>query len=149
MEKKKVVLAFSGGLDTSFCVKYLSKDLGYEVHTALADTGGSRPRSSPRWRSALTLLGAKSHVNLDVTGDYYSKCIKYMVFGNVLRNKTYPISVSSERTFQALAIVNYAKSIGADAIAHGSTGAGNDQVRSTSRSRSSRRRWRSSPPRAT
>ena len=126
---KKVVLAYSGGLDTSFCVKYLSKDLGYEVHTALADTGGFSAEELAAVEKRAYALGAKSHVNLDVTGDYYSKCIKYMVFGNVLRNKTYPISVSSERTFQALAIVNYAKSIGADAIAHGSTGAGNDQVR--------------------
>ena len=126
---KKVVLAYSGGLDTSFCVKYLTKELGYEVYTALANTGGFSAEELAAVEKRAYALGAKQHVNIDVTGDYYSKCIKYMVFGNVLRNKTYPISVSSERTFQALAIVNYAKSIGADAVAHGSTGAGNDQVR--------------------
>ncbi|MBR4037080.1 MAG: argininosuccinate synthase [Tidjanibacter sp.] len=126
---KKVVLAYSGGLDTSFCVKYLSEELGYEVYTALANTGGFSAEELASVEKRAYALGAKKHVNLDITGDYYSKCIKYMVFGNVLRNKTYPISVSSERTFQALAIVNYANEIGADAIAHGSTGAGNDQVR--------------------
>lgn len=126
---KKVVLAYSGGLDTSFCVKYLSEELGYEVYTALANTGGFSEEELASVEKRAYALGAKKHVNLDITGDYYSKCIKYMVFGNVLRNKTYPISVSSERTFQALAIVNYANEIGADAIAHGSTGAGNDQVR--------------------
>jgi argininosuccinate synthase len=103
--------------------------LGYEVYTALANTGGFSAEELKAVEERAYALGAKAHVNIDVTGDYYSKCIKYMVFGNVLRNKTYPISVSSERTFQALAIVNYANSIGADAIAHGSTGAGNDQVR--------------------
>ena len=126
---KKVVLAYSGGLDTSFCVKYLTKELGYEVYTALANTGGFSAEELKAVEERAYALGAKEHVNIDVTGDYYGKCIKYMVMGNVLRNKTYPISVSSERTFQALAIVNYANSIGADAIAHGSTGAGNDQVR--------------------
>ena len=126
---KKVVLAYSGGLDTSFCVKYLTKELGYEVYTALANTGGFSHEELKAVEERAYALGAKKHVNLDVTGDYYEKCIKFMVYGNVLRNKTYPISVSSERTFQALAIVNYANEIGADAIAHGSTGAGNDQVR--------------------
>ena len=126
---KKVVLAYSGGLDTSFCVMYLTKELGYEVYTALANTGGFSAEELEAVEKRAYALGAKKHVNIDVTADYYGKCIKYMVMGNVLRNKTYPISVSSERTFQALAIVNYANSIGADAIAHGSTGAGNDQVR--------------------
>ena len=128
-DMKKVVLAYSGGLDTSFCVKYLTKELGYEVYTALANTGGFSAEELKAVEERAYALGAKKHVNLDVTGDYYEKCIKFMVFGNVLRNKTYPISVSSERTFHALAIVNYANEIGADAIAHGSTGAGNDQVR--------------------
>ena len=126
---KKVVLAYSGGLDTSFCVKYLPKELGYEVYTALANTGGFSAEELAAVEKRAYALGAKKHVNIDVTEEYYSKCIKYMVFGNVLRNKTYPISVSSERTLQALAIVNYAKSIGAEAVAHGATGAGNDQVR--------------------
>ena len=126
---EKVVLAYSGGLDTSYCVKYLSEELGLEVYTALAKTGGFSKEELKVVEEKAYALGAKKHVNLDVTTDYYEKCIKYMVFGNVLRNHTYPISVSSERTFQALAIVNYANEIGAQYIAHGSTGAGNDQVR--------------------
>lgn len=126
---EKVVLAYSGGLDTSYCVKYLSEELGLEVYTALANTGGFTPEELKAVEEKACALGAKKHVNLDVTTDYYEKCIKYMVFGNVLRNHTYPVSVSSERTFQALAIVEYANEIGAQYIAHGSTGAGNDQVR--------------------
>lgn len=126
---EKVVLAYSGGLDTSYCVKYLSEELGLEVYTALANTGGFSEQELKVVEEKAYALGAKKHVNLDVTADYYEKCIRYMVFGNVLRNKTYPVSVSSERTFQALAIVEYAKEIGAQYIAHGSTGAGNDQVR--------------------
>ncbi len=128
-QKKKVVLAFSGGLDTSFCAKYLSEDLGYEVHTAIANTGGFTQEELSEIERRALLLGAASHAALDVTHDYYEKSIKYMIAGNVLRNGTYPISVSSERIFQAIAIIEYAKSIGADAVAHGSTGAGNDQVR--------------------
>lgn len=127
--KKKVVLAFSGGLDTSFCAMYLSKDKGYDVYTAIANTGGFDREELKSIEEKAYKLGAVQHVTLDVTKDYYDKSIKYMIFGNVLRNGTYPISVSSERIFQAIAIANYAKEIGADAIAHGSTGAGNDQVR--------------------
>ena len=126
---EKVVLAYSGGLDTSYCVKYLSEEMGLEVYTALANTGGFSEAELKAVEEKAYALGAKKHVNLDVTGEYYEKCIRYMVFGNVLRNKTYPVSVSSERTFQALAIVKYAKEVGAQYIAHGSTGAGNDQVR--------------------
>lgn len=126
---ERVVLAYSGGLDTSYCVKYLSEELGLEVYTALANTGGFSDVELNAVEEKAYALGAKKHVNLDVTGDYYKKCIRYMVYGNVLRNKTYPVSVSSERTFQALAIVEYAKEVGAKYIAHGSTGAGNDQVR--------------------
>lgn len=129
MSKKKVVLAFSGGLDTSYNAMYLSKDLGYEVYTAVANTGGFSETDLKEIERRAYALGAKKHVSLDVTQDYYNKSIKYMIFGNVLRNGTYPISVSSERIFQAIAIIEYAKSIGADAVAHGSTGAGNDQVR--------------------
>ncbi len=125
---KKVLLAFSGGLDTSFCAMYL-KEQGYEVHTALANTGGFDAEELKVIEEKAKKLGVASHASLDVTKDYYSKSIKYMVFGNVLRNGTYPISVSSERIFQAIAIIEYAKKIGADAVAHGSTGAGNDQVR--------------------
>lgn len=128
-KKKKVVLAFSGGLDTSFCAKYLSEDLGYEVHTALANTGGFSDAELARIEEKAMKLGAASHASLDITKNYYDKSIRYMIAGNVLRNGTYPISVSSERIFQAIAIIEYAKKIGADAVAHGSTGAGNDQVR--------------------
>ncbi len=127
--KKKVVLAFSGGLDTSFAVKYLSQDLGYEVHTALANTGGFSPAECQAIENRAIALGAASHVTLNIEQEYYHKCIRYMVYGDILRNGTYPISVSSERTFQAIAIIEYAKKIGADAVAHGSTGAGNDQIR--------------------
>ena len=129
MEKKKVVLAFSGGLDTSFCVKYLSEELGYEVYTAIANTGGFSEEEIASIEERAYRLGSKQHATLDITEEYYERSIKYMVFGNVLRNGTYPISVSSERIFQAMAIIQFAKEMGADCIAHGSTGAGNDQVR--------------------
>ncbi len=127
--KEKVLLAFSGGLDTSFCAMYLAKDKGYEVHTAIANTGGFSKEELKKIEEKAYLLGAKSHATLDVTEAYYEKSIKYMVFGNILRNGTYPISVSSERMFQAIAIIEHAKKINADYVAHGSTGAGNDQVR--------------------
>lgn len=128
-EKKKVVVAFSGGLDTSFTVMYLAKEKGYEVYAACANTGGFSPEQLKQNEENAYKLGATQYVTLDVTREYYEKSLKYMVFGNVLRNGTYPISVSSERIFQALAIARYANEIGAQAIAHGSTGAGNDQVR--------------------
>lgn len=127
--KEKVVLAFSGGLDTSFCAKYLAEEKGYEVYTAVANTGGFSDVELKVIEEKAYRLGAVKHVAIDVTREYYEKSIKYMVFGNVLRNGTYPISVSSERIFQAIAIINYAKEIGAEYVAHGSTGAGNDQVR--------------------
>ncbi len=103
--------------------------MGYDVYTAVANTGGFTPEDLKVIEEKAYKLGAIKHVSLDITHEYYEKSIKYMIFGNVLRNGTYPISVSSERIFQAIAIINYAKEIGADAVAHGSTGAGNDQVR--------------------
>lgn len=129
MDKKKVVLAFSGGLDTSFAVKYLSEDCGYEVYTAIANTGGFTADELKEIERRALALGAKEHATLDITHEYYEKSIKYMIFGNILRNGTYPISVSSERIFQAIAIIEYAKRVGADCVAHGSTSAGNDQIR--------------------
>ncbi len=128
-KRKKVVVAYSGGLDTSFTIMYLTREMGYDVYAACANTGGFSEQQLKENEERAYQLGAKKYVTLDVTGEYYEKSIKYMVYGNVLRNGTYPISVSSERIFQALAVARYAKEIGAQAIAHGSTGAGNDQVR--------------------
>lgn len=127
-DKKKVVVAFSGGLDTSYTVMKLTND-GYDVYAACANTGGFSPEQLKKNEENAFKLGAKAYVTLDVTQEYYEKSLKYMIFGNVMRNNCYPISVSSERIFQAIAIARYAKEINADAIAHGSTGAGNDQIR--------------------
>lgn len=126
---KKVVVAYSGGLDTSYTVMYLAREKGYEVHAACANTGGFSAEQLKKNEENAYKLGATKYVTLDVTHEYYEKSLKYMIFGNVMRNNCYPISVSSERIFQAIAIARYAKEIGADAIAHGSTGAGNDQIR--------------------
>lgn len=126
---KKVLLAFSGGLDTSYCAIHLAKDKGYEVYTAAVNTGGFDEAEQQALAKKAAELGVKNHVCIDVEEEFYQKGIKYLVFGNVLKNHTYPLSVSAERVFQAIAIAEYAKETGADAIAHGSTGAGNDQVR--------------------
>ena len=126
---KKVVLAYSGGLDTSYCVKYLSQEHGYEVHAITVDTGGFSAAELQEMEERAHLLGAASYQAIDVTKALYEECLRYLVFGNSLRYQTYPLSVSAERMFQALEVAKYAKLIGAEAIAHGSTGAGNDQVR--------------------
>jgi len=125
----KVVLAFSGGLDTSYCVKYLSLEKGLEVHAAIVNTGGFSDQEMAEIEKRAYQLGVKRFKILDEVKHYYEKCIRFLIFGNVLKNNTYPLSVSAERVFQAVAIANYANEIGAASIAHGSTGAGNDQVR--------------------
>ncbi|GGK59184.1 argininosuccinate synthase [Rufibacter glacialis] len=125
---KKVVLAFSGGLDTSFCVKYLLEQ-GYEIYSAIVNTGGFSEAELAEIARRAENLGVAHHVTLDETDNYYQTCLKYLIFGNVLKNNTYPLSVSAERISQAVAIAKYAQEIDAEAVAHGSTGAGNDQVR--------------------
>jgi argininosuccinate synthase len=129
IKNNKVVLAFSGGLDTTFCAIYLAKDLGLEVHTAVVNTGGFDAEELRKIAAHAQSLGVASHTTLDETEFYYQSCIKYLVFGNVLKNNTYPLSVSAERACQAMAIGQYAHQLGAAYVAHGSTGAGNDQVR--------------------
>ncbi|QIG89076.1 argininosuccinate synthase [Chryseobacterium sp. POL2] len=127
--KKSVVLAFSGGLDTSYCAKYLSETLGYEVHAVTVNTGGFSEADEAELKSRAEKLGVTTYAFINAEKEYYEDCVKYLIFGNVLKNNTYPLSVSAERTVQAQNIAKYAKEIGASAIAHGSTGAGNDQVR--------------------
>ena len=126
---KKVVLGFSGGLDTSYCVKYLTEEKGYEVHSVIVNTGGFSEEELQEIERRAYSLGVKSHKTVNAIRSYYDGVIKYLIFGNVLKNNTYPLSVSAERMSQALAIAEYVKEVGADAVAHGSTGAGNDQVR--------------------
>jgi len=126
---KKVVLAYSGGLDTTFCAIHLTKDKGYEVHAVLVNTGGFSAEELSQIESRAKTLGVASFNVLDVTDTYYQEVIKFLIFGNVLKNQTYPLSVSAERILQAKSLAEYAKRIGAKAVAHGSTGAGNDQVR--------------------
>jgi len=129
MNKQKVVLAFSGGLDTSYCAVYLAQEKGLDVHTVLVNTGGFMDEELEKTNERALSLGVASHTNIDKTDEFYQKGVKYLLFGNVLKNNTYPLSVSAERVFQAMAIADYASKIKAGAIAHGSTGAGNDQVR--------------------
>lgn len=124
-----VVLGFSGGLDTSFCVKYLTEDQGYEVHSVIVNTGGFSEEELVTIEKHAYALGVKSHTTVNAVQSYYDTIIKYLVFGNVLKNNTYPLSVSAERLSQALHIAEHAKKLNAVAVAHGSTGAGNDQVR--------------------
>ncbi|MGZ3839764.1 MAG: argininosuccinate synthase [Flavisolibacter sp.] len=126
---EKIVLGFSGGLDTSYCVKYLTEDRGYEVHSIIVNTGGFTQQELKDIEAHAYKLGVKTHTTVDAVKSYYDRIIKYLVFGNVLKNNTYPLSVSAERLVQALHIAEHAKALGAKAVAHGSTGAGNDQVR--------------------
>lgn len=125
---KKIVLAYSGGLDTSYCAAYLSNQQ-YEVHAVCINTGGFDAQELAHNEKTAKQLGVKSYTTIEATEDYYQQVIKYLIFGNVLKNNCYPLSVSSERIVQAIAIANFAKKIGASHLAHGSTGAGNDQVR--------------------
>jgi len=129
MSAKKVVLGFSGGLDTSYCVKYLHDDLGYEVHSITVNTGGFSDEEIRQIENHAYKLGVKSHITVNAVKSYYDSIIKYLIFGNVLKNNTYPLSVSAERLSQALHIAEQVKKLNASAVAHGSTGAGNDQVR--------------------
>jgi len=126
---KKLVLAYSGGLDTSYCAKYLSKEKDFEVHAVSVNTGGFSSEEIKTIEEKAIQLGATSYTSIDAVQTFYEKVVKYLIFGNVLKNNTYPLSVSAERIVQAIEIVNYAKKVGAKYIAHGSTGAGNDQVR--------------------
>lgn len=129
MKKNKVVLAFSGGLDTTYCAIYLSKIKNLEVHAVLVNTGGFGKEEVAGIENHAVNLGCKSFKCIDETANFYQSVVRFLVYGNILKNNTYPLSVSAERISQAMAIANYAKSIGAESIAHGSTGAGNDQVR--------------------
>src|SRR6186713_2833845 len=126
---KKVVLGFSGGLDTSYCVKYLTEEKGYEVHSVIVNTGGFTEEELAEIEKRAFNLGVKSHKAVNTVRSYYDNVIRYLIFGNVLKNNTYPLSVSAERMSQAIAIAEHVKLINAEAVVHGSTGAGNDQVR--------------------
>ncbi len=128
-KNNKVLLAYSGGLDTTYCVKYLSEEKGLEVYSALVNTGGFSKEELADVEQKAFELGVKEHAVLDATDVFYKECIKYLIAGNILKNNTYPLSVSAERVFQAIALAKHARKIGASYIAHGSTGAGNDQVR--------------------
>jgi len=125
----KIVLGFSGGLDTTYCAKYLSDEMGYEIHSVIVNTGGFSEEELKKIEAHAYKLGVKTHTAVDAVKGYYERIIKYLVFGNCLKNNTYPLSVSAERLSQALHIAEHAKKLNADAVAHGSTGAGNDQVR--------------------
>src|SRR3990170_2643347 len=126
---RKVVLGFSGGLDTSYCVKYLTEDRGFDVHSIIVNTGGFTDEELKQIEEHAYRLGVKTHTAVNAVKSYYDSIIKYLIYGNVLKNNTYPLSVSAERLSQALYIAEHVKNLHADAVAHGSTGAGNDQVR--------------------
>jgi argininosuccinate synthase len=126
---KKVVLGFSGGLDTTFCVKHLSEEKGYEVHSIIVNTGGFTEEELKKIEEHAFKLGVKSHTAINAVKTYYDNIIRYLVYGNVLKNNTYPLSVSAERLSQAIHIAEHVQKLNAEAVAHGSTGAGNDQVR--------------------
>lgn len=126
---KKIVLGFSGGLDTTYCVKYLSEEKGYEVHSVIVNTGGFSEDELKKIEAHAYKLGVKTHTTVNAMEGYYDRIIKYLIYGNCLKNNTYPLSVSAERLSQALHIAEHVKALNADAVAHGSTGAGNDQVR--------------------
>jgi argininosuccinate synthase len=129
MANKKIVLGFSGGLDTSYCVKYLTEEKGYEVHSIIVNTGGFTPTELQAIEAHAYKLGVATHTTVDAVETYYNNIVRFLIYGNVLKNNTYPLSVSAERMSQALHIAEHAKALQADAVAHGSTGAGNDQVR--------------------
>jgi argininosuccinate synthase len=129
MSDKKIVLGFSGGLDTTYCVKYLTEEKGYEVHSIIVNTGGFSEDELKKIEAHAYKLGVKTHTSVDAVKGYYDHIIKYLIYGNCLKNNTYPLSVSAERLSQALHIAEHVKKLDAKAVAHGSTGAGNDQVR--------------------
>lgn len=126
---KKILLAFSGGLDTTFCAAWLKNNQHYEVHAVTIDTGGFTGRDLAQIESRAQLAGVDHWESVDGKSAYYSQCIRFLIFGNVLKNGTYPLSVSAERVMQAILLAEKAKELGITTIAHGSTGAGNDQVR--------------------
>ena len=128
MKNNKVVLAYSGGLDTSFCLKKLI-DEGFDVHPILINTGGFTKSDLKLIKYNSKIIGSNKFKCINAEKDFYQKIIRFLVYGNILKNSTYPLSVSSERIIQAIEIIKYAKKIKASSIAHGSTGAGNDQVR--------------------
>ncbi|WP_068595327.1 argininosuccinate synthase [Vaginella massiliensis] len=125
----KAVLAYSGGLDTSYCLVNLTKDQGMEVHTVIVNTGGFSESELKEIETRAYELGSSKHVTIDITEKYFTDCVRYLIYGNILKNNTYPLSVSAERMFQSIAIAQYAKEVEAEYIVHGSTGAGNDQIR--------------------
>jgi argininosuccinate synthase len=128
MQNGSIALAISGGLDTSNCVPRLAED-GWTVHTVFVDTGGSTAADRAAIRRQADAVGAVAHHEVDARERVYSRFVRYLIQANVLRGEVYPLSVAAERTQQALSVVDVARGIGADAVAHGSTGAGNDQVR--------------------